>query len=120
MRPAIVLLLLSSFACARYTRVSIGPGNPQGEGCLQSCKQATYDDADAIVECASTCPGALVQNDDCESQTGVDGYPVPITGCVATLHVRWGRIAAIAGVTAGTALIITTALIAAFLSVQTH
>jgi len=100
-------------------RVSIGPGNPDGDRCLQICKQANHND-DAIVECASTCPGALVQNDDCYSPTGVDGEPEPATGCVATSHVRWGRIAKIAAVIAGSALIVTVLVFAAFLSAPTH
>src|SRR5262245_45332739 len=123
MRRVIVLLLLSSFACVRYKRVSIGPGNPDGVGCLQICKQSNHSD-DAIVECASRCPGALVQ-DDGECPTGwrsasVDGEPEAATGCVSTVHVRWARIAKIAGVIAGSALIVTAVLVAAFLSVPTH
>jgi len=119
MRRVIVLLLLSSFACVRYKRVSIGPGHPDGDGCLQICKQANHND-DAIVECASTCPGALVQNDECFRPTSVDGEPEPATGCVGSMHVRWGRIAKIAGVIAGSSLIVTGLLLAAFLSTPTH
>jgi len=118
MRRVIVLLLLSSFACVRYERVLIGPGNPDGDGCLQICKQANHND-DAIVECASTCPGALVDNDG-ECPTEVDGEPEPATGCVSTIHVRWGRIAKIAGVIAGSALIVTALMFVAFVSTPTH
>jgi len=121
MRRVIVLLLpllLSSFACVRYQRVAIGPGNPDGAGCVQRCKQAHHDD-DAIVECASTCPGALVR-DDGECPTEVAGEPEPATACVATVHVRWGRIAKVAGVMAGAALIVTALLMAALLSAPTH
>ena len=118
MRRVIVLLLLSSFACVRYEKVSIGPGNPDGVGCLQICKQANHSD-DAIVECASTCPGALVQNDDGECPTGVVFEPEAVTGCVSTIHVRWGRIAKISGVIAGS-LIVTALLLAVFGSAPTH
>jgi hypothetical protein len=120
MRWVIVLSLLSSFACVRYQRVSIGPGHPAGDTCLQICKQAHHDDDDAIVECASTCPGALVQDDECERTVGIDGELEPATGCVATSHVRWGRVATIAGVIAGSALIVTALVFAAFLSAPTH
>jgi hypothetical protein len=119
MRPAIVLLLLTSVACVRYEKVSIGPGNPDGLGCLQTCQQANHSD-DAIVACASTCPGALVQHDDGECPSAADGAPEAPTTCVSTVHARWGRIAKITGVIAGTALVVTALLFVAFLSAPTH
>jgi hypothetical protein len=123
-RPVVILLLLASFACVRYKRVSIAPGNPDGVGCLQSCKLANHSD-DAIVECASTCPGAVVHDDSGECPTGwrsasVDGEAEAVTGCASTTHVRWGRIAKISGVIAGAALIVTAVLLAASLSASTH
>jgi len=118
MRAVIVLLLLSSFACVRYKRVLIGSGDPDGDRCLQSCKQTNHSD-DAILECASACPGALVQADECPTEVD-DGEPEPTTGCVGTIHVRWGRIAKIAGGIAGTALIVTALVFAAYLSAPTH
>ena len=115
----VIVLLVACFACVSYKRVSIGPGNPEGDGCLQICKQTKHND-DAIVECASTCPGALVENDDCLHPIDVDGEPEPVTGCVATGHVRWGRIAKISGVIVGAALVVTALMFAAFLSAPTH
>ena len=66
------------------------------------------------------CPGALVQNDDGECPTVVDGEPEAATECVSTIHVRWGRIAKISGVIAGSALIVTALLLVLFLSAPTH
>jgi len=124
MRRVIVLLLLSSFACVRYTKVSVGPDDPDAVSCLQRCTQANHSD-DAIVECASKCPGALVQTDDGECPTGwrsasVDGEPEAATGCVSTMHVRWRRIAKISGVIVGSVLIVTALLFVASASAPTH
>jgi len=115
----VIVLLVACFACVSYKRVSIEPGNPDGDGCLQICKQTKHND-DAIVECASTCPGALVQNDDCDSPSGVDGEPEAAPLCVATAHVRWGRIAKTVAVIGGAALVVTALLFVAFLSAPTH
>lgn len=114
-----VLLVLSGSACVRYTRVSIGPGNAEGDVCLQTCRQANHSD-DAIVECASTCPGAVVENDECEHPVGVDGEYEPVTGCVATMNVRWGRMAKIGAVIVGAAVVITALLFVAHVSTPTH
>jgi hypothetical protein len=115
----VVLVVLASFACVSVTRVSIQPGNLEGDGCLQTCKQASDSD-DAVVECAARCPGAVVQNADCENPLGADGEPEPVTRCVATMHVRWGRVAKIAGVIAGAALVVTVLLAVAYASTPTH
>jgi hypothetical protein len=119
MRWVVVLLVLSGLACVSYKRVTIGPGNATGDVCLQTCKQPNHSD-DAIVECASKCPGAVVQDDDCHRPVGADGEYEPVTGCVATMHVRWGRIATIGAVIVGAALLITVLGTLAFLSAPTH
>ena len=119
MQRVLVIAVAVSLACVSTKRVTIAPGDPDGDRCLATCK--TKPTNDEVVACAASCPGATSGDGECKRRVDAGGEDVEIVpGCVESTHVRWRRIATIAGFTAGVVVVVLGLLVVAFLSTPTH